>query len=75
MASVTSERPLFYDGTLSETPLLESFLERRGLNLTALQIQQHGAERCGPVGYRHLRDVANALGVGIPTERANRVAD
>ena len=25
MSSVTSERPLFYDGTLSETPLLEPF--------------------------------------------------
>ena len=29
MSSVTSERPLFYDGTQSETPLLESPLEWR----------------------------------------------
>lgn len=75
MASVTSERHLFYDGTLSETPLLESFLEWRGLNLTALQIQQHEAERYGSAGLGLRRDIANVLGVGIPTEQAIRVAD
>ena len=45
------------------------------MNVIELQIQHYEVAGYGSAGYGLLRDIANALGVGIPTERAIRVAD
>ena len=67
MSSVTSERPLFYDETLSETPLLESPLEWREYWLLLPDILGDWHEtkclvqgRGQPVSCRRVRDGAGS---------------